>query len=868
MNLEKGVAQGNNTLGLFCIWVGGLVGVMVPMIGGMLQGGLSIAGIALAVFIGFGIVMAYTALIGMHSSDTALSIHDTAAAAMGTIAAQVLTSLPIAVASIGWFGLQAATLGAGFSAAVQGITGISVPPAVSTIVLGALTAFMAIQGFKMLKYFNYVALPLCLGIIVYVAYTLGKQGGLAAIMAYRPAQPMPLLSGVSIAVSSYALCGVIAGDYSRHANSRGSVLAGIAGIVPAACVMFCLGAAGIIAVGQSNVTALLNQWGHPVLGLVHLVLTSLSINMVNAYSGGLGVLKMLGFDESRFKVITGIACGIGVLLGASGIFALFSSFLSLVSSLIPPIAGVVIASYWLSGKGAPLPLVDIRIPGTAAFILGALTTYITGSVFPFFIPVINGLVISILSYAFLAHYLSPERANRNFKLGAKLTGGFISCALITIAAGGLGLHGLARLTTPENAAQSKDIATMMAIVMASGVALSFGLGVMFTGLVVKPIRHAFSLFKGIANGDLTQEIAITSNDEIGQMMSLLKETQQGISTLIAAVDEKAFSLSEVGVELSAMMTQAAAAVHQITANTQGMNNKTLIQAAGVNQTNAIMGQIVTHINSINQHIEEQLHSVSRAAAAVEQMTAHSNAITGALVHNKQNVQDLAQASAQGKLSLQAVSRDIQEVAEESANLLQINAIIRTIASQTNFLSMNAAIEAAHAGVAGAGFAVVAEEIHRLAESSAEQVTIISRALKHITTSIDRIHGATGQVIVHFEDIDRRVKTVVSQEQQIMERMEQQDAGCKELVGMIRVSKDLSENVQFESEQMLQGSKEVITEGKNLDALTMDLTNGIGEIAAGMNQINRAVSRVSEIAVENKESIAVLVQSLSRFKYSA
>jgi methyl-accepting chemotaxis protein/purine-cytosine permease-like protein len=842
------------------------------MLGGMLQSGFSVAHIALVVFIGYGIVSLYMGFIAMQSSDTGLSIHDTAGAAMGTIAAQILISLPIAVASIGWFGIQAATLGRGFSITFEGISGIRIPPAFSTILWGGITAFIAMQGYKWLKYFNCITFLLCIGILIYVVYTLGKPGGLAPIMAYRPAQAMPLLSGVNIAVSSYALSGVIAGDYFRYTNTRGNVIKGMSGIIPTACIMFCIGAAGVIVAGQSDLTTLLSQWDHPILGLLLLILTTMSINMINAYSGGLGVSKMLGFDEIRFKLSTGIACSVGVLLGASGILALFASFLSLVSSLIPPIAGVVIGSYWISGKGRAdsafreVPA-DIRIPGVLAYILGAIITYVTGSVIPFFIPAINGVAVSLFSYCILTRWMSPDKTDQNCSLGAKLIGGFISCAIITIAAGGLGMYGLVTLTTPENAAQSKDITTMTAIVMVSGVVLAIGMGIMFTGLVVKPIRHAFGLLKGIAQGDLTENITSTSNDEIGQMMCLLKETQQGISSLIAAVDAKALSLNEVGTELSTMMSQSAAAVHQITTNTQGMRGKTLTQATGVNQTNAVMGQIILNIQSINQHIEEQLNSVSRSAAAIEQMTAHINSITQTLLHNGEHVQDLAHASAQGKVSLQVVSQDIQEVAQESANLLQINAVIRNIASQTNFLSMNAAIEAAHAGKAGLGFAVVAEEIHRLAESSAEQVIIISRALKRITQTIERIHGATGQVIVHFEDIDRRVNTVVHQEQQMLATMKQQDAGCKEILSMIRYSKDLSQNVRAESEEMLLGSKQVITEGKNLENLTTDLTNGIDEIAIGMNQINTAVSRVAEIATENKESITVLVQSLARFKYA-
>jgi len=148
------------------------------------------------------------------------------------------------------------------------------------------------------------------------------------------------------------------------------------------------------------------------------------------------------------------------------------------------------------------------------------------------------------------------------------------------------------------------------------------------------------------------------------------------------------------------------------------------------------------------------------------MIANIDSVTGTLVSNAGNVKTLQDASEAGRAGLQEVAADIQEIARESEGILEINSVMANIASQTNLLSMNAAIEAAHAGETGKGFAVVADEIRKLAESSGEQSKTIGTVLKKIKGSIDKIKRSTENVLNKFEAIDSSVRTVAQQEENI------------------------------------------------------------------------------------------------------
>ncbi|MDR3342640.1 MAG: methyl-accepting chemotaxis protein [Treponema sp.] len=385
--------------------------------------------------------------------------------------------------------------------------------------------------------------------------------------------------------------------------------------------------------------------------------------------------------------------------------------------------------------------------------------------------------------------------------------------------------------------------------------------------IAKPILNIAHTLKDISEGegDLTKSITVTSQDEIGDLAHYFNQTLEKIKNLVVIIKKQSVLLFDIGNELANNMTETAAAINEITANIQSIKGRVVNQSASVTETNATMEQISVTIDKLNGHIENQTASVAQSSSAIEEMLANIQSVTQTLVKNVANVMTLTEASEVGRSGLQEVAANIQEIARESAGLMEINAVMENIASQTNLLSMNAAIEAAHAGEAGKGFAVVADEIRKLAENSGEQSKTISTVLKKIRDSIDTIIKSTDAVLNKFEAIDQGVKIVSEQEENIRNAMEEQNEGSKQILEAIAQLNDLTQMVKGGSLEMQEGSKEVIHESKNLEQVTQEISSGMNEMATGADQINIAVNRVYTISGDNKENIDILVREVAKFK---
>ncbi|MFP4705291.1 MAG: methyl-accepting chemotaxis protein [Spirochaetaceae bacterium] len=224
---------------------------------------------------------------------------------------------------------------------------------------------------------------------------------------------------------------------------------------------------------------------------------------------------------------------------------------------------------------------------------------------------------------------------------------------------------------------------------------------------------------------------------------------------------------------------------------------------------------LTDTEALTEKTQHMSSAVEESSAAVEQMVAQIQSVTTVLHTNAESVESLQKASEEGRSALQEVAATIEKVASNSEALLEASGVIQTIAAQTNLLSMNASIEAAHAGDAGRGFAVVAEEIRKLAEGSAEQARSIAQVLSGIKKSIETVEVSSADTLRRFEKVAELTTTVREQEMVIKNAVDEQSAGGKQVLQALQEMTELTEGVESSTQSILESSRSVLSRLEHL-----------------------------------------------------
>jgi len=337
------------------------------------------------------------------------------------------------------------------------------------------------------------------------------------------------------------------------------------------------------------------------------------------------------------------------------------------------------------------------------------------------------------------------------------------------------------------------------IVLVATAMLIFILRLMFG----KPINNLINRIKDIAqgDGDLTQRIEVKSNDEIGKLGRFVND-------FIAKIHDVISEVSGATREVASAATQIASSSEEI--------------ASGMNEQSGQVTQISSAIEEMSSSVVEVARKSADAANNAQEsgkVAAEGGQVVSETISGMNAISDAVTASA----------ASVAELGKRGEQIGQIIEVINDIADQTNLLALNAAIEAARAGEHGRGFAVVADEVRKLADRT-------TKATEEIAESITAIQDETSQAVERMNSGTEQVKVGVEKATLAGQSLEQIVAGAQEVATMIQ-------SIAAAAEQQSATSEEVSRNVEQISAVTKQTSEGTNQAATAASQLSEKAEQL-------------------------
>ncbi len=364
-----------------------------------------------------------------------------------------------------------------------------------------------------------------------------------------------------------------------------------------------------------------------------------------------------------------------------------------------------------------------------------------------------------------------------------------------------------KLTESQTVVRDTDAARAKNLLLiATALAVAFGLLAAWaiTRQIIIPLNQTLKVAERVAAGDLTHNLVSLRRDELGQLQRSMQSMTQGLRELVGGISDGVTQIASAAEELSAVTEQTSA----------GVNN----QKIETDQVATAMNEMAATVQEVARNAEE----ASEAAVAADQQAREGDKVVG------EAIAQIERLAVEVGHSTEAMG----ELKRESDKIGSVLDVIKSVAQQTNLLALNAAIEAARAGEAGRGFAVVADEVRSLAqrtqkstEEIEELIVGLQNGTQQVATIMDNSRTLTDSSVEltrraggSLESITRTVSAIQAMNQQIAAAAEQQSAVAEEINRSVLNVRDVSDQTSAASEETAASSVELARLGTHLQML--------------------------------------------------
>lgn len=385
------------------------------------------------------------------------------------------------------------------------------------------------------------------------------------------------------------------------------------------------------------------------------------------------------------------------------------------------------------------------------------------------------------------------------------------------------------------------------------------------GLSERIRKNSNALNEIAKSGNLVDRLDIRVNDDLGVLTDSINKVMDKLSVMISDIKTESENVHSASNHLSEATDSSVAALTQMQSSLDKIN-------ANGNKQHNIITEISQEIDNLEKDSENltaymasQSDSMRQNSQSIAEMAENIKKVAQMSMQADTLTTSLAQTSERGTSLVKSSITSISDIQKASVEVQKIIKVIQSIASQTNLLSMNASIEAAHAGEFGAGFSVVANEVRSLAASSAKSAKDIQEHIKDMVAKIEVGVSTSKQAGEAFEQIAQSVKENQRIMQQLSTAMEEQRIGAEE---NMRVTNDVSESL-VEANTLAKKQNEFAIKVKetmdNIVVITDDISQSIDEGLKATENMRESVYKMGNSVNTNRNAVETMEKHVALFK---
>ncbi len=381
--------------------------------------------------------------------------------------------------------------------------------------------------------------------------------------------------------------------------------------------------------------------------------------------------------------------------------------------------------------------------------------------------------------------------------------------------------------------------------------------------VVKPLVRVGKNLEALAaaDADLTVTIPRMTDDEIGQVAQSFNHFTGKLRVLMIEVKKAIENTNNVKQNVSASTEETSSAIEEISANLNSIGKQVETLDGSITDNMSTIRQITTNISQVDDQIVSQSAMVEESTAAITEMIASLNNVNSIAQAKQKTTLALAKLATEGKDKIDETANTFKLVVSHINQIQEMASTINNIAAQTNLLSMNAAIEAAHAGDSGRGFAVVAEEIRKLADSAAKSSRTIAQLIKDISIAVRDTDQNVSRTSQAFERINQEVTSTVNAFTEIEQSVSELNIGGQQILESTNQINEVTVHIRDGSREIKSGTRAMLDSSSKIKEVSDRVTTGMAEATMGTSEIVRSM----QLMVQQAQELNSIVDDL-RFKF--